>query len=149
MNLNDIKNLTGLSIGNITLIKVGDLIFLKNGAGNLYINEFGKIWSHFYIKPEFGLPDWQAAVNRANQIITYFQNEMPEEHIREWYRDIIVDEDPADIEDYTKFTDLLLQKKWAEADEYMDGMDTFLREGISIRIMYEIEKNLEENIKKD
>lgn len=114
-------------------------IVLTDGGHWFYLDEKGtKSWDTMrYFK------DFDRAYEFAQKITKYFKDGLPKEDIIEWYNSIIEGEDEQDIKTYSYFKDCLLNGDWAAANEAARHMDTFLRDGISDRIMFEIEKNLD------
>lgn len=130
-------------------IKLGEklrLIRLSSGKIAVYGGEYGLFYSSY--KGDMKHKDYpvfetfDGAYEFSRKITEYFVNPLSQDCIIEWYNSIIEDEDENDIQTYSHFKDCLLNGDWTAANEAAYHMDTFLRDGISDRIMFEIEKNL-------
>ena len=82
----------------------------------------------------------EEAMERARTILSYFAGPLPKEDVTEWLEWIIEDEDNEDdVKAYKEFAQLIIDGKQAEALEFIEHQDTFVRDGVSHRIWQELE----------
>ena len=106
--------------------------------GNLFvIDDKGKVSSQNYIKYN----SFDEAFQFVKKIFSYFDADLSNEDIIAW-RDYMMGEDENDNEEYRNFAAALLEKDYTKAFKLLNKMDTYLQDGVSERIFYEIEKNL-------
>jgi hypothetical protein len=84
---------------------------------------------------------FEDAMSNAVAILDYYRQPLPVEDVEEWFNWITEGDDDSDddVAVYRKIADLILAGKQDDAWNFLKKQDTYVREGVTNRILRELE----------